>query len=237
MRLDHHLVTFCGVESRTKATNLIKESQVKVNTKIVTKPALEVGENDHIEVMSTPYVGRAALKLKGFLDHVTLSSEGREVLDVGSSTGGFAQVLLEDGACRVVCVDVGHDQLHPLIKNDPRVESIEGCDIRTFSSAKPFSLVTVDVSFISLHLLLDKFDELFVDDLVLLFKPQFEVGKGVKRNSAGVVNDQGAIKDAMIRFEHACASHKWEMKEKQMSSIEGKEGNKEYVYWYRKIVG
>lgn len=235
MRLDRYLVERGYFESRTKACEAIKSGRVKVGGKCV-KPSHEVGEQSLVEVEeSHDYVSRAAYKLKGFLDASAIDLTKKSVLDIGSSTGGFTQVLLEAGAGEVVCVDVGKGQLHPKLREDNRVKVYEECDIRTFTSSKPFEVVTCDVSFISLLHIIETIDRLSCGEIILLFKPQFEVGKKAKRNAKGVVVDNEAIVMARQRFEEACRTLGWQLKAKQPSTLSGKEGNVEYLYRFCKV--
>ena len=155
-------------------------------------------------------------------------------MDIGSSTGGFTQVLLENGVSEVTCVDVGNDQLHPSLRSDPRVSIHENTDIREFSSDTPFELVTCDVAFIPLELVLPSIDRLAQRYMILLFKPQFQVGREVKRDKNGVVKDDKAIGKAMIRFEDTCALLGWKMVAKEVAHISGKEGNQEFCYGFIK---
>jgi 23S rRNA (cytidine1920-2'-O)/16S rRNA (cytidine1409-2'-O)-methyltransferase len=134
----------------------------------------------------------------------------------------------------VSAVDVGRDQLHKSLLNDERVFSHESCDIREFKSDKVFDIVVSDVSFISLLNILDDVDRLASDKIILLFKPQFEVGREAKRDNHGVVLDEKAIMNAMIKFEDAAMLKGWELIMKSPSKLTGKEGNLEYCYYYEK---
>ena len=237
MRLDRYLVEKGFVETRSKALQLIKGRQVKVNGKIVKKGGVEVSPTDRVEVEEGfQYVGRGGYKLAELLEIEPIEMEGKIVLDVGSSTGGFTQVALQKGAKKVVAVDVGRNQLHPTLKKDPRVESIEETDIRDFTYPHQFPVVITDVSFISLTQILPALDRLTQPGgtLLLLFKPQFEVGKEAKRNSRGVVIDEGAITQARRRFEGECKKLGWQLIASHPSPITGKEGNREFGYWFRK---
>jgi len=133
----------------------------------------------------------------------------------------------------VVALDVGREQLHPLLKEHPKVKSLEETDIREFSD-EPFEVVVSDVSFISLLKIVEHIDRLAKKHIILLFKPQFEVGKEAKRDSKGVVLDEKAIEQAMDRFENRCAELGWRLVAKKPSSVKGKEGNREWVYYYQK---
>jgi 23S rRNA (cytidine1920-2'-O)/16S rRNA (cytidine1409-2'-O)-methyltransferase len=218
IRLDQYLVESNKAPTRNKAQNMIKEALVSVDGVIILKE----------------YVSRAALKLDAFFDELSLNIEGKSCLDIGSSTGGFTQVLLERGVLHVSCVDVGKEQLHPIVRNDERVSVYEEQDIREFESEEKFELITSDVSFISLLHILDAVDRLSNEYIILLFKPQFEVGRETKRDKYGVVTDEKAIQKAMIHFEDACVIKGWELILKSASKITGKEGNLEYCYCYKK---
>jgi 23S rRNA (cytidine1920-2'-O)/16S rRNA (cytidine1409-2'-O)-methyltransferase len=235
MRLDSYLVEQGFVESRTKAQQLIKEHAVSVEGKIVDKVSFDVAEGMKVVLADTEiYVSRAAIKLKGFLPYTEWEIKGLRALDIGSSTGGFTQILLEEGVSSVTCVDVGSDQLHPSLRSDPRVSVHENTDIRSFASEVPYDLVTCDVAFIPLELILESIDALASKYIVLLFKPQFQVGREVKRDKNGVVKDDKAIGKAMIRFEDTCALMGWKLIAKEGAHIAGKEGNQETCYGFIK---
>jgi len=235
MRLDRYLVDNGFVESRTKAQTLIKNGLVSVNAKVVKKSSYTLENDDKVDVEAhKEYVSRSAKKLAYFLDELQLNIEESIALDIGSSTGGFTQVLLENGVKEVTAVDVGRDQLHHSLKNDTRVHSFESCDIRKFESEKTFDVVVSDVSFISLHHILSDVQRLAKEKIILLFKPQFEVGKDVKRDKNGVVTDTKAIENAMKNFEDATRKLGWKLLVKSPSKLTGKEGNLEYCYYFNK---
>lgn len=234
IRLDQYLVENNLVDSRNKAQQLIKDSKVKVDKKVITKPSFKVLDecveldDEHV------YVSRAAYKLKNFLPLLPFDIKGLNALDIGSSTGGFTEVLLMNGVNSVTSVDVGSSQLHEKLRNDARVISVENKDIRDFESKTLFELITCDVSFISLHHILEAINRLSSKYMILLFKPQFEVGKEIKRDKNGVVMDKKAISAAMLKFEDACTLLGWKKVLMEASSITGKEGNIEYCYCYEK---
>jgi len=234
LRLDEALVKKNLVETRSKAKELIKNEKVKVNNKIIKKPSFEVKDNDKIEILQKVYVSRAAWKLKNYLEKYNIDFKNKDVLDIGASTGGFSEVSLEKGAKEVVCVDVGKDQLHVKLKNDKRVKNFENTDIRVFKYDKKFDIVVSDVSFISLLKILDVVDKFSKSDIILLFKPQFEVGKNVRRDKRGVVLDKEAIKKARENFEKSAKNLGWKLIRSEESSIKGKEGNIEYIYHFKK---
>ncbi|RUM75385.1 MAG: TlyA family RNA methyltransferase, partial [Sulfurovum sp.] len=151
----------------------------------------------------------------------------------GSSTGGFVQILLENGVKSVTAVDVGSNQLHHSLRDNPKVEIFEETDIRDFQSDIAFDIVTCDVSFISILQIIEDIDRLSDSDMILLFKPQFEVGRGVKRDSRGVVVNLEAIAEAKCRFEEKAIELGWELCYSTPSKLSGKSGNIEYLF--RKI--
>ena len=236
MRLDVYLFENALAQSRNKANEMIKNREVSVDGDIVTKASFQVDENSHITTeTTTQYVSRAANKLKGFLqEYKALHVKGLNCLDIGSSTGGFVQVLLEEGAKRVSAVDVGSGQFHESLKNDERIKLYEQTDIRDFHSHEVFDLVTCDVSFIGVEQILKDIDRLAQDKIVILFKPQFEVGVGVKRTKKGVVKDILAIKRVKENFVAKCFSAGWQLVETQNSILKGKEGNEETFYCFSK---
>ncbi len=235
MRLDEAIVNRGLLKSRNKAKELIKNQKIKVNGKIITKPSFKVSQEDKIELLEDKvYVSRAALKLKNYLDKYNIDFKDKEVLDVGASTGGFSEVSLEKGAKKVVCVDVGSNQLDESLKNNPKIENYENTDFRDFEYDSSFDVIVSDVSFISLLKLIKNIDKHAKDDIILLFKPQFEVGKDAKRDKRGVVVDKEAIKKAKKNFEKECLNLGWKLIRSEESSIKGKEGNTEYIYHFKK---
>lgn len=218
--------------SRNQASELIKNSKVKINSQQITKVSFEVDENAEVEVDETIYVSRAALKLKAYLQDRIFPDIS--VLDIGSSTGGFMQILLEKGAKKVVGVDVGEGQLSPLLRENPKVESFEKTDIRAFSYPENFPLVTVDISFISLLNVLPEILNFAQDRIIFLFKPQFEVGKEAKRDKNGVVKDAKAIKIAQTKFETAVCKAGFKLLNFEASKLSGKDGNEEFFYEFER---
>ncbi|WP_086239941.1 23S rRNA (cytidine-2'-O)-methyltransferase TlyA [Campylobacter devanensis] len=220
--------------SRNQAAGLIENGVVLADSKIIKKASQEIEPSDMIEVKTQIYVSRAALKLAGFLDEIRLDLSGKTALDIGSSTGGFVQILLENGIKEVVALDVGNMQLSPNLRDDSRVIVQENTDIREFESGDKFDIITADVSFISLLNIIMHIDRLALDDIILLFKPQFEVGINAKRTKNGVVKDEKAINKAMIKFESECLALGWKLIYKSNSQIKGKEGNIELFYYFKK---
>ncbi|PSM52549.1 16S/23S rRNA (cytidine-2'-O)-methyltransferase [Campylobacter blaseri] len=232
MRADKYVANVLNI-SRNKASEIIKDKKVFLNKEPILKPSLEI-EGGDIELLGDIYVSRAALKLKYFLEEIELDFKDKTAIDVGSSTGGFVQILLQNGVKSVTAVDVGTMQLHSSLKEDNRVEIFENTDIRELKVDKSFEILTCDVSFISLSNILEYLKPLFSEFAILLFKPQFEVGKNIKRDKKGVVKDEKAIKQVMARFELNAANLGLMLVECIVCKLKGKEGNVEYFYLFKK---
>lgn len=235
MRLDSYLFKQGITQSRNKAQELIKSNQVLVNSKIISKTSFEVDETCNITILNAKqYVSRAGYKLKTYLSEQTvICPKDLICLDIGSSTGGFVQVLLEEGAKKVVAVDVGSEQLHKSLKNNKKLEFFENMDIRDFKYNQKFDIVTCDLSFIGVEHILNDIERFAKRYIIILFKPQFEVGNSVKRDKKGVVKDNFAIKKAKERFE-ALALQKWDLIDVKNSNLKGKEGNIETFFCFKK---
>jgi len=237
MRLDKYLVEEGYFESRNRANDAIKAGKVKVDGK-VAKASAKIDENSSVDVVDEKfYVSRAARKLETFLAEHPMDFKGKKALDIGSSTGGFAQIVLENGAATLSCVDVGRDQLHISLRSNDKLALHEETDIRDFKSDEAFELITCDVSFISILQIIGDIDRLSQNgtDIVILYKPQFEVGRDVKRDSKGVVQDLDAIARRKEGFEEEAAKLGWEFKYQAHSQVQGKEGNQEYLYHFVKM--
>jgi len=236
MRLDLYLSTNFNIQSRNKASELIKSNKVKCDGVIITKPSFKVEGNHKIELLEDDfYVSRAAYKLKYFLDELKhFDLKNKNSLDIGSSTGGFTQILLENNVSSVTCVDVGSNQLHERVKDDKRISFFENTDIRVFQSKYAFEIVTCDVSFISILHIIEDINRLSKKDIIILFKPQFEVGTNVKRDKKGVVKDNKAIVRARNKFIDYTKLLNWELKYSSMSKLQGKDGNEEELFYFSK---
>ena len=238
MRLDSYLVDSGLFESRNRASVAIKSGLVSVDAKVVTKPSFRVDELANVKVQESKfYISRAAKKLEEYLKEYNLPIDDARCLDIGSSTGGFTQMLLENGASSVDCVDVGKEQLHNSLRENSNVNVFEQTDIRDFKS-EPYDLIVSDVSFISLLKIVDSVDSLSSSStttICLLFKPQFEVGLGVKRDSKGVVLDKNAIESAKRDFELKTKELGWQIVDTRASRVSGKEGNIEHFYTFVKV--
>ncbi|TWB50565.1 23S rRNA (cytidine1920-2'-O)/16S rRNA (cytidine1409-2'-O)-methyltransferase [Rhizobium sp. ERR 922] len=235
-RLDQLLVTLSLFASRSRARDAIQRGTVTVNGKIVTKPGALFSENAKISIddPAQDYVSRAALKLVAALDHFGLDPKGQHCLDVGASTGGFTEVLLQRGATHVTAIDVGHDQMHPRIADDPRVTNIEGLNARNLTAediGEPFTFVVSDVSFISLKLALAPALALAEPSAraALLVKPQFEAGRDAI-GKAGLLKDPSSAPAVAAELERWFTEDMgWQSLGLIASPIAGGDGNQEFL--------
>ncbi|MBQ8908820.1 MAG: TlyA family RNA methyltransferase [Clostridia bacterium] len=232
MRLDFVVADLLNV-SRTKAQGLIRNGNVKVKENVVNKPSFEVESAESITILqSDNFVSRGAYKLVRAIDFFKLDLNGKVVLDMGASTGGFTQVSLLNGARKVYSVDVGHGELDNTLARDARVINMEGRDIRTLQKEEleGVNLVVGDLSFISLKHILPKISHLFGNiECALLFKPQFECGKDVAKKYRGVIKDKVIHKNLLKEFVEELKLYKFTLSNLTYSSIKGKEGNIEYL--------
>jgi 23S rRNA (cytidine1920-2'-O)/16S rRNA (cytidine1409-2'-O)-methyltransferase len=232
-RADIYLVEYGFAASRTEAQAAIRAGLVTANGQSVTKPSQSVPDDAVIVYSKThPYVSRGALKLIAALDHFDLSPEGLVCLDIGASTGGFTEVLLERGAALVYAVDVGHGQLREKLSGDERVVSLEGTDARSLTSVQipsPPQAIVTDVSFIGLKLVLPAALALANNAwLVVLVKPQFEVGRD-HVGKGGVVKDEAAQSEAVQAIISLLKKSHWTVLGTIDSPIEGGDGNREFL--------
>lgn len=239
-RLDETMVARNLAPSRSRARDMVLRGSVAVNGRVSTKPSKSIFEADVISVtdQAQAYVSRAALKLIHALDHFNLSVADKFCLDIGASTGGFTQVMLERGAKHVVALDVGHDQLVPTLLDDPRVTSIEGQNARDLSNLELLEepqFLTADVSFISLQLALPPALALSVPgaELVALIKPQFEVGKD-RLPRDGVVKNPDLHQAVCADISRFLEGEGWVILGMIASPIEGGDGNREFLLAARK---
>ncbi|ARN81872.1 TlyA family RNA methyltransferase [Methylocystis bryophila] len=220
-------------ESRAKARAAIEAGLVTADGIAIAKPSQEIAREAEIIAESPhPFVSRGGVKLDFALDHFSVDAKDRYCLDLGASTGGFTDALLQRGARHVVAVDVGSGQLHPRIAEDPRVRSYEKLDARDLAPAhlvEPPSLVVCDASFISLTLLLERPLSLAAKEatLVALIKPQFESGRGAGKK--GVVRDAAAHEAACKKIAETIVALGWRVVGIAPSPIMGGEGNREFL--------
>lgn len=238
-RLDRVLVDRGLVESREKAQALILAGAVELDGSVLTKAGTPVGDDAAIRIRidaagtALRYVGRGGLKLEAAIMHFGLNPGGKVAADIGASTGGFTDCLLQHGAARVYAIDVGYGQLAWSLRQDPRVHVIDRMNIRNLPPDRipePVDLATIDVSFISLTKVLPKAAELVGPGgvIVALVKPQFEVGKG-EVGKGGIVRDpikrERAV-ESVVRFAETMG---WISKGVMQSPITGQKGNVEYL--------
>ena len=245
LRADALLVQRGLAASRTQAQRLIGEGRVSADGKAITKPSLELPADAELTVAEDEndrYVSRGGLKLAGALAHTGLAVTGRICLDVGQSTGGFTDCLLQAGAAQVIGVDVGHGQLHAKLKNAPRVVTLEGINCRALTAADlgdtmpagGFDLIVGDVSFISMTLVLPQLPALLAadGDLLLLIKPQFEVGPH-NIGKGGIVRDLSLYREVEARFLETARKLGLTAKAWLDSPITGGDGNREFFIWLK----
>ena len=239
VRADVLLVTRGLFESRVKAQAAIAAGGVRADGAPVARASQMLDEATEIEAAPAHrWVGRGALKLDHALDLWPVAVEGRVVLDVGASTGGFAEVCLARGAARVYAVDVGHGQLHPSLAADPRIFDLSATDARTLTTvqiSEPPSLIVCDVSFIGLAKALPAALALAAPgaDLVCLVKPQFEVGPA-GLGKRGVVRDPAVRQGAVEAVAAWLETQGWPVRVTAESPIRGGEGAVEHLLWARK---
>ena len=235
-RADVVLVERGLFDSRAKARAAIEAGGVSVAGRVLSKPSDLIDEAaDIAAVAAHPFVGRGALKLVHALDLWPVQVQGRTVVDVGASTGGFTEVCLLRGAARVYAVDVGRGQLHAKLAGDPRVVGLEGVDARTLDPQLiPVApdLIVTDVSFIGLAKALPAALALAAGgaDLVALVKPQFEVGPE-HVGKGGLVKDEAARRRALDEVAAFMNASRWAVREVADSPIAGGDGNLEYLLW------
>lgn len=242
-RLDVLLVERDLAASRERARALIMAGQVKVDDQIVTKAGTAVAEQARLTLVQPdhPYVGRGGIKLAHALDAFHVECAGRLALDIGASTGGFTDVLLQRGAARVVALDVGHGQMDWRLRNDARVVVLERVNARYLTpetlpeASRSFDIVTIDVSFISLALILPVVPAVLREsaDVIALVKPQFEAGPRDVR-PGGIVTDPEVrarvVRDVLDSADRVGLSHRGTTE----SPITGMEGNIEFFVHLRR---
>ena len=230
MRLDAALHKQGLTDSRSQAENYIKLGLVTVNKEIIKKASFQVKDSDELKVISQQYVSRAALKLASVNELFNIDFRSASVLDVGSSTGGFTDFALQQGADHVTAVDVGTDQLHMKLRQDERIELHEKMDIRDFKSTKKYDYIVADVSFISLTKILPSLKRFSGKNtrLIMMCTPQFaaqphQVNKGIIKNSA-------LRREILRSFEQWLNANKFIVLDKADSQVSGTKGNVERFY-------
>lgn len=234
MRLDAYLAQNNIYDSRTRAVRAIKEGRVKVNGVVITKTSYDVCDKSDSVICGEdplPYVSRGALKLERALEVFGVDVCGKNAVDIGASTGGFTQVLLQNDVKSVACIDVGHGQLAKEIENDERVTSYEGTDVRCFTVGEgTYEVAVTDVSFISLKLVVPHIHRLLAVGgiAIVLIKPQFEVGKKFL-NKKGVVKDAKIAEKAADDITAFIEAVGFEVVGRCESPVKGGDGNTEFI--------
>lgn len=237
MRLDQYLVLNSLVESRNKASALVASGGVTVNTKRVIKPSYNVCENDVVSIIADEkiYVARSAKKLLTAIDSFSLSFKDKIAVDLGASTGGFCEVMLENDVKKIYAVDIGTNQLHPKIKNDDRIINMEHTNARyitRLSFNEDIDIITCDLSFISLKLIMNAAYCTLKDggEFICLIKPQFEAGPAN-------VGKNGVVKEKIVHFNVVKDIAKYASEigfccaGLSFSGLEGESGNREFLLY------
>jgi len=225
------------VKSRSKAQDLIKRGLVTVNGEVILKPSTLIKESDEVVVRDIPrFVGRGGEKLEAGLITWNIDVTDKIVADIGASTGGFTDCLLSRGARKIYAVDVGTGQLDQSLRDDARVIVMEQTDVRRVTLPELVDMTVVDVSFISLTLVMKDIARLtrVGGDIILLVKPQFEVGREEAKKTKGVVRDTTLHTQAIENVKKSALVHGLKYLSMIPSPIEGGDGNKEFLLHFRK---
>lgn len=235
IRLDNLLVDRKMVESRSQAESYIKLGKITVDGIKRTKPGFFVDVDSELKILQqVQYVSRAGLKLESVAKKMRINFRDKTVLDVGSSTGGFTDYSLKNGAKKVIAVDVGTEQLHPKLRLNKKVELHEKTDIRNFKTDQKIDVVVIDVSFISIKEILPSVVNLSNKNtkIVAMVKPQFEAGRNGTVN--GVVKNNSYRRKILQDFENWCRSNNLYIENKRDSEVKGTKGNQERFYILKK---
>jgi 23S rRNA (cytidine1920-2'-O)/16S rRNA (cytidine1409-2'-O)-methyltransferase len=234
IRLDQLLVERQMAESRSRALGMIMAGSIRVDDVVISKAGTKVPADANVTVAEKdPYVSRGGKKLAGALDHFGIDPSGMVTMDAGASTGGFSDCLLQRGAAKVFAVDVGYGQLRPKVADDPRVTVMDRTNVRHLTPSdlgQAMDMIVGDLSFISLSLVLPALTGLIgpKGQMVLLVKPQFEVGRG-KVGKGGIVRDPALHESAIASVVEAAEQSGMELLNRVTSSITGAKGNVEFL--------
>ncbi len=239
-RLDKELVERSLVPTRAKAQELIKSGNIKVNGKIITKTSLDIIATDNIEIIDNStlkYVSRAGLKLEKAIVTFNLDFKGKNVMDIGSSTGGFTDCAIQNGANMVIAVDVGTNLMHQNLRKSSKVELHEQTNIKDLPNDKfnNIDYVTIDVSFVSLNKIIDKISLANCPaDIIALIKPQFECGKQIADKFKGIILNQKIHQDILNNTINIFNDFGYTLLNLTFSPIAGGDGNIEYISHFTK---
>ena len=234
-RLDKELVTRKIVETRTKAQELIENGFVLVNNKVQTKTSSQVSDIDKIIVTENKilkYVSRGGLKLEKALDVFNYKVSDQIIMDIGSSTGGFTDCALQNGAKKCICIDVGSQVMHHSLRNHPQIDLHENTNIIDLDHKyfENIDVIVIDVSFVSLEKIIEKIaQEQITVDIICLIKPQFECGKDVAKKCHGIIKDKSIHKTVINNVINYFNKHKFYITHLDFSPIKGGDGNIEYI--------
>lgn len=234
-RLDSLLVKKGLVTSRTRGEYEIKNGNVLVDGKVVTKPSTKVSDDQEVVINNKfDYVSKGALKLLKAIESFNLDLSNKVMLDIGSSTGGFSDVALRNNIKKVIAVDVGTDQFDKELQKDNRIELHENTDIRTFNITEEIDTVTIDVSFISVTKIISKLEEINPKEIVLLIKPQFECGKEISDKYKGIPLNKEVHKEVIKKVINSFIDINYNISGLTYSPITGGSGNIEYLAYFTK---
>ena len=237
-RLDKELIARNLVSSRTKAQELIEKGYVLVNGKQLNKTSFQVAETDKIEIKENEvlkYVSRGGLKLEKAIKVFNYSVKGKTIMDIGSSTGGFTDCCLQNGAKKMICIDVGSNVMDATLRKDNRIELYENTNIKDADSSlfNGIDLIVVDVSFISLERIIERVSgENIKVDIICLIKPQFECGKEIAKKYNGVILNKTVHKDILKNVISKFAKNGFNLLGLDVSPIKGGDGNIEYLAYF-----
>ena len=241
-RLDKYLFENGFCDSRSKAREMLDAGVVSINGEVVTKPSRKVIDTDQVAAKPLPqhnYVSRAGYKLEKALDCIGLSVDGLMVLDIGQSTGGFSDCLIQRGAKTVVGIDVGTDQLHACLKDHEQIKNHENvnakdlaCFLESHSLVKSFDFIVMDLSFISMTKVVGQFSKALAPSgkILSLIKPQFELGPQAL-DSYGVVRDKSLYSGLEVKIKEVMRQEGFRVLEYLESELVGKSGNKEFFVY------
>ena len=234
MRIDVALVNSGFFESRTRAADAIKNGVVFYGEQKITKPSFTVENPDLISVRGAvmPYVSRGGLKLAHALKEFHIDMSGRQMIDIGSSTGGFCDVALRNGVGHIIAVDTGTDQMHKSLRDNPKIDLHEQTDFRRIDDdlVKDVDIATIDISFISVIKILDKLATLpKLNEVICLIKPQFECGPEVSARYRGVIRNVDVHKSVVQNVLESFENHGFGCLGLTKSPIDGGSGNIEYL--------
>lgn len=234
-RLDSLLVKKGLVVSRTRGEYEIKNGNVLVDGKVVTKPSTKVSDESEIVINNKfDYVSKGALKLLKAIEVFNIDLNNKVMLDIGSSTGGFSDVALRNNIKKVIAVDVGTDQFDKDLQKDTRVELHENTDIRNYNITDKIDTVTIDVSFISVTKIISKLEEINPKEIILLIKPQFECGKEISDKYKGIPLSKEVHKNVIEKIINSFEEINYNINGLTYSPITGGSGNIEYLGYFTK---